>query len=140
MSVAALESVALEACLRQGEARLARRFFGRASRVIDLAWRMAVGSDLRFPEIEGRRSLMTRFTNWYLVRLHRAAHHDATVSVAFLKVMNMLEPPASLMRPGILWPVLRRNLRPRPDRPQAHQAAVAAVNHGLAARHPSPSD
>jgi 2-polyprenyl-6-methoxyphenol hydroxylase-like FAD-dependent oxidoreductase len=113
MSVAAMESAALDACLRRGEKGLARRFFKEASRIVDVAWSLAVDSDLRFPEIEGPRGLMARFGNWYLVKLHRAAHHDAAVSVAFLKVVNLLEPPHSLVQPGIVWRVLRENLRAR---------------------------
>jgi hypothetical protein len=85
-----------------------------------------VDSDLRFPEIEGSRSLMTRFTNWYLVKLHRAAHRDAAVSVAFLKVMNMLEPPHALLRPAVVWRVLWGNLRPRPaGQPDYEPTAVS---------------
>jgi hypothetical protein len=34
------------------------------------------------------------------------------VGAAFLKVMNMIEPPASLLSPAILWRVLR-NKAPR---------------------------
>ena len=72
-------------------------------------WR---GNDLRFPGVEGPRSRMTRFINWYVGKLHRAAHHDAEVSVAFLKVVNLLAPPPSIMRPSIMWRVLQGNLKP----------------------------
>lgn len=116
MSVAAMEAAALGMCLAQGEDQLARRFFAQASKIIDMPWSTAVSNDLRFPEIEGPRSAMTRFVNWYLGKLHRAAHHDANLSVAFLKVVNLLEPPPSVMRPGLMWRVLRGNLRPSPHR------------------------
>jgi hypothetical protein len=112
MSVAALEAAALDTCLMQGDERLARRFFRRAAAIIDVPWSTAVGNDLRFPEIDGRRTAMTRIVNWYLGRLHHAAHHDAQVSVAFLKVVNLLAPPPSILRPGIVWRVLRANLWP----------------------------
>lgn len=113
MSVAALEAAALDACLGQGEARLAERFFRQASKIIDIPWSTAVGNDLRFPEVEGPRNGMVRFINWYISKLHHAAQHDAVVSVAFLKVVNLVEPPPSVMKPGIMWRVLRGNLRPR---------------------------
>ena len=35
---------------------------------------MAVGGDLRLPAVEGPRSRMLRFTNWYVGKLHIAAH------------------------------------------------------------------
>jgi hypothetical protein len=117
MSVAALEASSLGACLAEGEERLADRFFARAATIIDTPWSTAVGNDLRFPEIAGPRTAMTRFINWYLGRLHHAAHHDAALSIAFLKVVNLLEPPPSILRPGVVWRVLRGNLWPRRGRP-----------------------
>jgi hypothetical protein len=111
MSVAALEAQALHNCLAGGEARLAQRFFQQASKIIDIPWSTAVGNDLRFPAVEGPRTHMTRFINWYVGKLHHAAHHDAEVSVAFLKVVNLLAPPPSIMRPRMLWRILQGNLK-----------------------------
>ncbi|HMO59574.1 MAG TPA: FAD-dependent monooxygenase [Roseiflexaceae bacterium] len=111
MSVAALEAQALGVCLAGGEHTLAQRFFTRAAQIIDTPWSTAVGNDLRLPAIEGPRTLMTRFINWYITRLHRAAHHDALVSAAFLKVIHLLAPPPSLLHPAVVWRVLRGNLR-----------------------------
>ncbi len=106
MSVAALEAVALGECLQEGDARLAQRFFKQASKIIDIPWSTAVGNDLRFPEIEGPRTAMTKFVNWYLAKLHHVAQRDEVVSLAFLKVVNLLKPPPSIMQPRIMWRVL----------------------------------
>lgn len=116
MTVAALEAVALDETLAQGQEQLASRFFARANKIVDDAWNTAVGTDLAFPEVEGRRSPPTRFLNWYIGKLHRAAHHDAQVSIAFLKVINMVAPPPTILHPRIVWRVLKGNLgwgRPR---------------------------
>ena len=111
MTVAALEAAALETCLAAGQHRLAVRFFDRANKIIDLSWNAAVGNDLSFSEIEGPRTPMVRFLNWYLDKLHQAAHMDDQVSIAFLKVINMSAPPPSMLHPGIIWRVLKANLR-----------------------------
>jgi 2-polyprenyl-6-methoxyphenol hydroxylase-like FAD-dependent oxidoreductase len=111
MSVAALEAQALHSCLTRGEAQLAPRFFRQASKIVDIPWSTAVGNDLRFPDVEGPRTRMTRFVNWYVGKLHHAAHQDAELSIAFLKVVNLLAPPPSIMRPAILWRVLKGNLK-----------------------------
>lgn len=111
MSVAALEARALGQCLAEGEAKLAPRFFKQASKIIDIPWSTAVGNDLRFPEIEGPRTTMTKFINWYVSKLHHAAHDDPEVSVSFLKVVNLLAPPPSIMAPRIMWRVWRGNRR-----------------------------
>lgn len=113
MSVAAMEAAVLDSCLAQGKVRLAQRFFKQAGKIIDIPWSTAVGNDLRFPEVEGPRNGMVRFINWYLGKLHHAAEHDAVVSVAFLKVVNLVASPPSVMHPHIVWRVLRGNLRPR---------------------------
>jgi hypothetical protein len=112
MTVAAMEAVALGECLSNGRTQLARRFFAKASKIIDLSWSVAVGNDLGFPEVEGPRTPMVRFLNWYIGRVHNAAHHDARVSIAFLKVINMVAPPSSILHPGIVWRVIKANLWP----------------------------
>jgi 2-polyprenyl-6-methoxyphenol hydroxylase-like FAD-dependent oxidoreductase len=127
MSVAAVEARALGNCLAGGESRLAQRFFARASKIIDIPWSTAVGNDLRFPAIEGPRSPLTNFINWYVGKLHRAAHHDPAVSIAFLKVVNLLAPPPSILRPSVLWRVIRGNLWPRTGQPVAVDGA-AVIN------------
>ncbi|MFN2196285.1 MAG: FAD-dependent oxidoreductase [Anaerolineales bacterium] len=114
MTVAALEAEALGKCLAQGSSLLARRFFTRASQIIDVAWSAAVGNDLSYPQVEGPRSPMLRFLNWYLGKLHQAAHNDAEVSIAFLKVINMIAPPPSILHPRIVLRVIKGNLQPRP--------------------------
>jgi hypothetical protein len=112
MTVAALEALALGECLAAGPDRLAGRFFRQASATVDVAWRLSVGGDLRFPEVEGERTPMGRFMNWYLGKLHIAAHKDPVVAVSFQKVMNMVAPPPSLLHPRVALRVLRGNLWP----------------------------
>ncbi|MBL8212274.1 MAG: hypothetical protein JNK87_16275 [Bryobacterales bacterium] len=114
MSVAALEAVALGEALRLGRADLARRFFGRAAKLVDVPWGIAVGNDLRMKETVGPRTPGVRFINWYIDKLHRAAHHDAETTLAFHRVSNLLAPPETLFHPRIVARVLSGNLRRRP--------------------------
>lgn len=107
MTVAALEALALRRCLGEGPDRLARRFFRAAGRLVDGPWAIAVGGDLRFPEVEGPRSRKVRFVNAYLERLHVAAAHDPEVGRAFLRVVNLLDPPERLLAPSVVARVLR---------------------------------
>ncbi|GAB4465547.1 MAG: FAD-binding monooxygenase [Anaerolineales bacterium] len=107
MSVAAMEALDLQHELRRGSEGLWRRFFRRAARSIDNPWQIVVSGDLRFPEAEGKLTPAIRFINAYMARLHRAAHRDPVVAKAFNDVATLLAPPQSLMRPGIMWRVLR---------------------------------
>ncbi len=106
MTVAALEAIALRQCLSHGRGRLAQRFFRRASRLVDTPWQIAVGADLRHPAVEGARTAMVRFLNWYIGKLHLAARRDPVLTKAFLEVANLMKPPASILRPAMAVRVL----------------------------------
>jgi 2-polyprenyl-6-methoxyphenol hydroxylase-like FAD-dependent oxidoreductase len=121
MTVAALEAAALGDCLSENTVRLAQAFFAKTRNIIDLSWNAAVGTDLSFPEVEGPRTLIVRFLNWYLSKLHVAAHTDAQVSIAFLKVINMITPPPSMMHPGIVARVIKAHLHGEPQQQQVTQ-------------------
>jgi hypothetical protein len=107
-----MEALELKAALAGGMDRLAHRFFAGASKVIDVPWSMAVGNDLRIPEAIGPRTLAVRALNAYISRLHKAAHHDHAVTLAYHRVRNLLDPPAAVMCPRIAarvaWSALRR--------------------------------
>lgn len=106
MSVALQESNALRDCLKAGSDNLAKRFFARAAKVVDIPWSVAVGADLKIPETVGPRNAGVNFVNWYIAKLHKLAHRDPEASVAFLKVANLLAPPPSIMAPKMAMKVL----------------------------------
>ncbi len=114
MTIAAAEALVLRECLRQRRARLAIRFFQRAARLIDVPWSIAVGNDLRFPQVEGPRPMRQRMVNRYVSRLHVAAQHDPAIGRAFLRVANLLARPERLLAPDIALRVLRASLRTVP--------------------------
>jgi 2-polyprenyl-6-methoxyphenol hydroxylase-like FAD-dependent oxidoreductase len=107
MTVAALEADALRRCLASGGRRLGRRFFREAGKIVDHAWKMAMGADLALPEVEGPRPRSVRAINAYMGRLQRVAEHDPVVAEAFIRTIGMLEPPTHLMRPSVALRVVR---------------------------------
>ena len=123
MSVAALQALELENTLASdvGDLALAKTFFLRAARVVEIPWTIAVGNDLRIPETVGRRTAGIKLVNWYISKLHQAAHTDPVPALAFHRVGNLLAPPASLMHPRIavrvLWENMRPSRKPHPNRP-----------------------
>ncbi len=92
MTVAALQAAALQQRLRQGEARLARRYFRASAKPIGVAWRLAAGGDLNLPEVQAPRSLSVRIANSYVDRLQRTAESDFVVAQQFLKVTGLIDP------------------------------------------------
>ncbi|GAB4581521.1 MAG: FAD-binding monooxygenase [Anaerolineales bacterium] len=109
MTSAALQTLELQKLLAKNTPldALAMTFFKRAAKVIDIPWQLAVGEDFRFPTTTGSKPAGTDLINRYVVKVHRATLRDEVVGLAFLKVMNLMEPPTSLFHPRILWRVLR---------------------------------
>jgi flavin-dependent dehydrogenase len=122
MTVAAEEAVLLGECLTAGNDDLAPRFFNAARAAIDIPWDIAVGNDLRHPEVVGARSRKMRFINWYIGKLHMAARHDGRLATAFLAVANLKARPERLLHPSVVLRVIWGNLVRR----RREQAAAAA--------------
>ncbi|MGF7234540.1 MAG: hypothetical protein ACQSGP_06240 [Frankia sp.] len=106
MTVAAQQALVLRTCAAAwsagGAAGLAREFHRRAADLIDVAWTMTTGSDLRYPTVVGRRTPRTRLVNAYVSRAQIAAHRDPAVALALVRVINLLDPPTALLRPRLV--------------------------------------
>jgi 2-polyprenyl-6-methoxyphenol hydroxylase-like FAD-dependent oxidoreductase len=116
MTTSALQAEVLDKLFRQAKGEIsdiAKTFFRRVAKIIDVPWQTAVGEDFRFPETTGKKAIGTDFINWYISQIHRATHHDPIVGATFLKAMGMIEPPSTLFQPHIVWRVLQGNLRNR---------------------------
>ena len=125
MTVAALDAAALRDCLRCGGTDLPRRYFRASAKPIGVAWQMAAGPDLAFPEVEGRRSrsmrITTRLVDWALA----ACESDPVVLARFFKVNDLIDPPIRLLHPAFVYRVVVENLRRRRGDRQPRQAEVA---------------
>lgn len=108
MSVASTEAKALDECLAPGLAGVAKRFFAKASKIVDIPWLIATGEDLRYLQVEGKRPPGSSVVNRYLERVHAVASDDTFVCRKFFDVLNLLAPPESLMKPAVMWRVLAR--------------------------------
>jgi 2-polyprenyl-6-methoxyphenol hydroxylase-like FAD-dependent oxidoreductase len=113
MTVAALQALVLDRCLRAGAERLAARYFAAAAKPIGVAWQLPVGGDLSLPEVQGPRPLLMRLTNRYVDRVQAAAETDSIIADRFLKVAGFSNPPASLIRPSVMLRVAATNWRQR---------------------------
>ncbi|MBO3751147.1 tryptophan 7-halogenase [Streptosporangiaceae bacterium NEAU-GS5] len=127
MTTAAMSARWLATCLKAGSVSegsdLTRRYFKGVARVVDVAWNITVGNDLRFPQVEGPRTAKVKVLNRYLSRLHRVAAEDTAVGAAFLTVANFLAGPERLVSPGVMWRVLRGTDGRRTRASGARQAA-----------------
>lgn len=108
MSVAGLEALhLLDALADSPEEDLALRFFDSIETVVEDAWSLAVGTDFRFPETTGPKPPGTAILNRYFSRFTRKAHSDAALADIYGRVVSMERRPTSLLRPGVIWRVLK---------------------------------
>jgi 2-polyprenyl-6-methoxyphenol hydroxylase-like FAD-dependent oxidoreductase len=116
MTSAAMQAAALDELLTQREGELAGiapAFFKRAAKVVDIPWQLAVGEDFRYPQTVGPKPAGIDLLNRYVAAVHRATLVDPETGRAFAKVMNLMEPPTSLMTPGMMVRVWKANRRLR---------------------------
>jgi len=117
MSVAALDAELLGDSLTSWKSEnlngFAAHFQSELAKSLQGPWTMATASDKSQPSAEGDvedASLLSKLIDGYFDWVLQTLEHDPDVLVAFLKVMNMLEPPESLAKPGIFFRVLRHKL------------------------------
>jgi hypothetical protein len=130
MSVAVCEAQALDQCLYEGNQDLARRFFARAKPVINAAWAIVMGEDLRYPSVEGRRPFGFGWIGRYMDRVQYAASVDPVVLKCFFSVASFLAPPSALLAPSIVARVAAAGLGSRstvPDQKVFNDAAPSRV-------------
>lgn len=106
MSVAALEAVALRDLLGRGPLD-PRRYYKAIHRIEDVAWKISTGGDLKFDEVEGKRTPDMKVMNGYLDTFALAARVDPELGHQFNRVAGLLEPPPSFFKPSILLRVVR---------------------------------
>lgn len=102
MTVCALEAMALDEWLHigvpQNQALNSLPFFQAIAKVIDTPWALATSAD----SVKERPTLLDQ----YFTSLKKVSQHDAVVALAFIKVAQLLAPPAALLRPNIVVRVL----------------------------------
>jgi 2-polyprenyl-6-methoxyphenol hydroxylase-like FAD-dependent oxidoreductase len=125
MTVAAMTAVTLDQILTEHRQRSGADRFGptrqlqrRVAKTNAGAWTMATTEDLRYPWTEGAQlGLPTRIMHGYADRVLEVANGNPKVNTAFVNVVNLRHPPASLFRPGVLLPVLAQRRAPPLTRP-----------------------
>jgi hypothetical protein len=85
---------------------------------VKLAWELATGTDIRYPEAIGKRpNAVQKLFGLYMERLMRTAVGRPLVFRAFLGVITLSEPAGALVRPEVVLAVLRGPVKRPPTGP-----------------------
>lgn len=85
-----------------------RRFFRRATKVIEIPWLLATQSDFLYPQARGKRLLHTNTLNSYLVRVLRLCSNNDRITQTFYEVLHFIKKPTALFHPTIVWAVFKQ--------------------------------
>ncbi|MFE7836655.1 FAD-dependent monooxygenase [Streptomyces sp. NPDC057474] len=97
---------------------LARRIQKAVAVPVTLAWDLATGTDIRYPEAIGKQpNTVQRLFGRYVERLIRTALGRPLVFKAYLGVVTLTEPIGALVRPEVVLAVLRGPVKPPPAEP-----------------------
>lgn len=116
MSVAALQAIALQDCLQQKSGSLWKQLFRKTAKIIDTPWTIAVGADLAFPQVEGKRTAIGNLLGRYVTALRRGAVRDPQLAYAFFRVAQLIDEPPALLAPRLALRTLRASMNAQPER------------------------
>lgn len=113
-TVAALGAETLNSCLHEHQRRSRKGdlagfgalFQRRLAITSKPAWRIATSSDLKRQSTGGVNGVVKRLQRRYLEGVFAVALDDRHVSFATLRVLHMMAPPTSLVRPAVVTRVL----------------------------------
>ncbi len=112
-------------------ARAAAKAADVFAKVVATPWSFATGADRRYPGMPAK-PLPERVIDRYMDRLVKVARHDIRVTQAFMRVLNLLEPPSTLLAPAMAARVLRpKATRVRQTSPQTRPSPVPGMVPGL---------
>lgn len=80
------------------------------AQVVQPAWDMAAGEDMRFSETAGERSILMRLRHWYGAGLARLSASNRLALQTQIGVTNLVVPPERLYRPEIATRILLNSL------------------------------
>ena len=112
MTSAALQATVLRRCLTEaGGDDLGRRYFRAAAKRLAPLWQANRLNDFAVWPTTGWRAAPQRLVNWYTDKLAAAAADDIVLAEAFMRMVNLLDTPAALLRPSLTMRVVSGNRR-----------------------------
>ncbi|WP_432354492.1 FAD-dependent oxidoreductase [Sporosarcina sp. A2] len=109
MSIAVLEAVTLQLLLQDGKLDVEQvqiAFHKEIAKLISPIWNMVLTEDFRYPGVTGKTPTGLTIQQWYSKKIFLLSASSQNVYASFIDVMNLVQPPTSLLRFGIMKEVL----------------------------------
>ncbi|MFN8515204.1 MAG: 2-polyprenyl-6-methoxyphenol hydroxylase-like oxidoreductase [Chloroflexia bacterium] len=111
MTASGLGALVLDRCLREG--RTLAEFQRQLAKSNAIPWTLSTSADFRWPTtVGGTPPRINRFMHRYMDYVDAIATDNLDVLKTFQAVLQMVDPPAALFRPGILGRVIARAILP----------------------------
>jgi 2-polyprenyl-6-methoxyphenol hydroxylase-like FAD-dependent oxidoreductase len=108
MSIAIVEALALQKLFQTGaRQKVSAAFHKKAAQIISPIWNMVLAEDFRYPNTRGKKPYGLSIQQWYAKNIVLLSAQNQDVYNAFVKVMNLVQPITSLMKPSIMKRVLK---------------------------------
>jgi hypothetical protein len=103
MTVAVAGAVLLGELLERGvpQERFSRAFQQALASRLRPVWSMSTSADFQLPTTQGQRPLATRAGHAYFDAVLKLGSREPDVTRTVSRVLQMLDPPSNLLRPGI---------------------------------------
>lgn len=130
MTSAALQVEALRHCLAETNSHdLSGRYFRAAAKKLTPMWQANRLNDFAVIPAHDWHSIPQRLLNWRTDNLMAAAADDIALTEAFMRMVQLLDPPTQLLRPSHLIRVITGSRR-RTNVPTSRTGSTTPVRRG----------
>jgi len=132
MTTAALEAAALRQLLHKAAhpTRVGRSVHGEVARILRSPWTLATSADLRFSSVGVRPGFVTRIMHAYVDRVLRLGTVDPWARRRFIEVQGMMREVSAILRPDMLWRVIRMQMSPSQNKWNSASSGVFESTRG----------
>ena len=108
MSASSIQAEILDQVLEKSHSDFNwQKFFKGVAKEIQNPWDLTITEDFKFEGTEGTPPKIPGILVRYFTKLNRVVNNDPVIFKSFAKVLNMMNAPTILLKPNIIWRVIR---------------------------------
>ena len=111
MTSAAMQAEVLHRCLGRTDHDLSGGYFRGSAKRLRPIWQANRLNDFMVSPADDWSRFPKQLLNWYVDKVFAAAAKDMAITEAFVRMLNLLDPPTALMHPSLLRRVIAAHRR-----------------------------